>query len=269
MRDTDVFLACVIPALLTQWEMNILLQISMRYLKGTCYHVWPIRDMATPFQQPSTGQISTPPQERNAGEPVKQAGGRHRKKMGGARPGPTTPIRLAGPAETFYLQVKGTAMGSHVAPPYANAYMIDFEESIIYKNPLFQANVILWKRYIDDVFCIWHGPTETLHSFFETLNVSWPGISFTISNSPERMNFLDTLVIKNPEGLLGTDLYSKSTDRNSLLHFESLHPPSTKKSIPRAQYQRVQQIVSNMSVRESRIREMTHKFEARGYPSPF
>ncbi|CAJ0947895.1 unnamed protein product, partial [Ranitomeya imitator] len=136
--------------------------------------------------------------------------------------------------------VRGTAMGSHAAPPYANAYMIDFEESIIYKNPLFQDNVIIWKRYIDDVFCIWRGSTETLHAFFEVLNTSWPGIGFTINYDLVRMNFLDTLVIKNPEGVLSTDLYSKSTDRNSLLHFGSLHPPSTKKSIPRAQFHRVQ-----------------------------
>ncbi|XP_077129882.1 uncharacterized protein LOC143785095 [Ranitomeya variabilis] len=110
----------------------------------------------------------------------------------------------------------------------------------------------------------WIEPAQVLPPSISLAN----GISFTISHSPERMNFLDTLVIKNPEGLLSTDLYSKSTDRNSLLHFESLHPPSTKKSIPRAQYQRVQRIVSDMSVRESQIREMTHKFEARGYPLP-
>ncbi|CAJ0963975.1 unnamed protein product [Ranitomeya imitator] len=110
--------------------------------------------------------------------------------------------------------VRGTAMGSHAAPPYANAYMIDFEESIIYKNPLFQDNVIIWKRYIDDVFCIWRGSTETLHVFFEVLNTSWPGIGFTINYDLVRMNFLDTLVIKNPEGVLSTDLYSKITDES-------------------------------------------------------
>ncbi|CAJ0954911.1 unnamed protein product [Ranitomeya imitator] len=54
--------------------------------------------------------------------------------------------------DTFFLQKRGTAMGSHAAPPYANAYMIDFEESKIYPSPLFRDNVIIWKRYIDDIF---------------------------------------------------------------------------------------------------------------------
>ncbi|CAJ0951440.1 unnamed protein product [Ranitomeya imitator] len=57
--------------------------------------------------------------------------------------------------DNFYLQIRGTAMGSNVAPQYANAYMADFEENIIYKQALFRENVIVWKRYIDDVFCIW------------------------------------------------------------------------------------------------------------------
>ncbi|CAJ0933467.1 unnamed protein product [Ranitomeya imitator] len=174
--------------------------------------------------------------------------------------------RLLEGAEMDPEQVRGTAMGSHAAPPYANAYMIDFEESVIYKNSLFQDHVILWKRYIDDVFCIWHGSPESLDNFFAILNVSWPGFEFTINTSQDKINFLDTLVIKDKDGRLSTDLYFKDTDRNSLLHFDSLHPPSTKRSIPRAQYQRVQRIVSNTETRESRIEGMTRKFQARGYP---
>ncbi|CAJ0966787.1 unnamed protein product, partial [Ranitomeya imitator] len=170
--------------------------------------------------------------------------------------------------DTFYLQKRGTAMGSHAAPPYANAYMVHFEESIIYMNSLFKENIITWKRYIDDVFCVWRGSEETLHSFLSLLNTSWPGITFTINYDLWSMNFLDTLVVKDPDGLLSTDLYSKSTDCNSLLHFQSLHPPSTKRSIPKAQYQRVQRIVSDINTRDQRTQEMTQKFQARGYPLP-
>ncbi|CAJ0960174.1 unnamed protein product [Ranitomeya imitator] len=184
--------------------------------------------------------------------------------------------------EKTAMDVRGTAMGSHAAPPYANAYMIDFEESVIYKHHLFRDNVIVWKRYIDDVFCIWGGSIEPLNMFLEVLNSSWPDISFTISYNLWSMNFLDTLVIKSPDGCLSTDLYSKvsagkhsagdrqqkSTDRNSLLHFQSLHPPSTKRSIAKAQYHGVHRIVSDIQTRDIRTREMTDKFQARGYPLP-
>ncbi|CAJ0940256.1 unnamed protein product [Ranitomeya imitator] len=170
--------------------------------------------------------------------------------------------------DTFYLQKRGTAKGSHAAPPYANLYMVDFEESRIYPRPLFRDNVSVWRRYIDDVFCIWQGSEESLHTFLSFLNTSWPGITFTMSYDLWRINFLDTMVVKDSSSLLSTDLYSKSMDRNSLLHFNSLHSPSTKRSIPNAKYQRVEHIVSNLDTRKLRTQEMTLKFRARGYPLP-
>ncbi|CAJ0964569.1 unnamed protein product, partial [Ranitomeya imitator] len=167
--------------------------------------------------------------------------------------------------DTFYLQKRGTAMGSNVAPPYANTYMTEFETSVIYKHPLFQ-NVSLWKRFIDDIFCIWGGTLESLQEFFLFLNGAWPGIKFTISHDSHSINFLDTMVLKDQAGFLTTDLFTKSTDRNSLLHFQSFHPPSTKRSIPISQFQRVKRIVPDRNLCENRLQNMTSKFIERGYP---
>ncbi|CAJ0951139.1 unnamed protein product [Ranitomeya imitator] len=126
--------------------------------------------------------------------------------------------------DSFYLQRRGTAMGSNVAPPYANTYMALFETSVIYKHPLFIHNVSVWKRYIDDVFCLWGGSLESLQEFFLFLNDAWPGIKFTISHDQNAINFLDTTVLKDSAGLLTTDLYSKPTDRNSLLYTTRASP---------------------------------------------
>ncbi|CAJ0955405.1 unnamed protein product [Ranitomeya imitator] len=59
--------------------------------------------------------------------------------------------------DTFYVQVQGSAMGSNVAPPYANGFMSSFETEFIYSNELYQSHCLLWRRYIDDVFCLWRG----------------------------------------------------------------------------------------------------------------
>ncbi|CAJ0952386.1 unnamed protein product [Ranitomeya imitator] len=83
---------------------------------------------------------------------------------------------------------------------------------------------------------------------------------------PHRIKFLDTMVIKNDEGFLSTDLYIKSTDRNSLLHFHSFHPNPVKKSIPSSQIQRVNRIVSDNTIREQCQRELHTRFRERGYP---
>ncbi|CAJ0922469.1 unnamed protein product [Ranitomeya imitator] len=136
-------------------------------------------------------------------------------------------------------------MGSNVAPPYANAYMAHYEDTLIYTNELFLNHVLTWKRYIDDVFCIWKGDLDSLQTFFLFLKTAWPGLDFTMTQDSHQISFLDTLVNKDTNGNLSTDLYSKPTDRNSLLHFDSFHPPNMKKSIPKSQLNRVTRIVSD------------------------
>ncbi|CAJ0919662.1 unnamed protein product [Ranitomeya imitator] len=168
--------------------------------------------------------------------------------------------------DSYYLQTKGSAMGSNVAPPYANAYMAHYEDTLIYTNSLFRQHVLTWKRYIDDIFCIWKGDLDSLQIFFQFLKNAWPGLDFTMSHDPHQISFLDTLVNKDTDGNLSTDLYSKPTDRNSLLHYDSFHPPNMKKSIPKSQLNRVTKIVSDPVIKDQRISEMKSKFRERGYP---
>ncbi|CAJ0965652.1 unnamed protein product, partial [Ranitomeya imitator] len=163
----------------------------------------------------------------------------------------------------FFLQSKGTAMGSNVALPYANSYMALFEEEVVYSDPLFQAYCPVWKRYIYDVFCIWTCTPQTLDLFFHNLNTAWPGLTFTITSSTQQVNFLDTLVMKDETGTLTKDLYTKPTDKNSLLPFQSIHLIATKKSIPRSQFKRVQRIVTEPTVLKTRTEEMYNKFRER------
>ena len=50
-----------------------------------------------------------------------------------------------------YLQVGGTAMGTKLAPSYANIYMGWFEDTHVYP---YDPQPLIWKRYIDDIFFI-------------------------------------------------------------------------------------------------------------------
>ncbi|CAJ0964212.1 unnamed protein product [Ranitomeya imitator] len=154
--------------------------------------------------------------------------------------------------DTFYAQQQGTAMGANVAPPYAVAYMAIFEQDFVYDHPLFMSHCRVWRRYIDDIFCIWDGPIESLLSFDQHINglASW-----TLWSTRKKGG--DHLAI---------DLYTKPTDRNGLLLFTSCHPPSIKNSIPKSQFHRVDRIVSDENLKQTRLIEMEHKFIDRGYP---
>ena len=88
-----------------------------------------------------------------------------------------------------YLQINGTAMGTKMAPSYANIFMGDLEERLLLsslKQPL------SWFRFIDDVDMKWtHGDKE-LDEFLEHANSIHPSIKFTHEVSKTKMSFLDT-----------------------------------------------------------------------------
>ena len=49
-----------------------------------------------------------------------------------------------------YLQTQGTAMGTKMTVAFANFFMAKIEKGIIGKSKI---KPLVWKRYIDDVFC--------------------------------------------------------------------------------------------------------------------
>ena len=141
-----------------------------------------------------------------------------------------------------YLQVSGTAMGTRLAPSYANIYMARFEEKHVYTYP---NQPLLWLRYIDDVFMLWIWGREKLSQFVDFLNSCEESIEFTCEASPLSVPFLDVSVYITPLNTIATSLYCKPTDTHSYLMFNSDHPPHTKTAIPYSQFLRVRRICTS------------------------
>ena len=62
----------------------------------------------------------------------------------------------------YYHQLSGTAMGTKLAPSYANLFMTTFEEKYVYTYPL---KPELWNRFIDDISMIWPSGKNSLLKF--------------------------------------------------------------------------------------------------------
>ncbi|XP_041424205.1 uncharacterized protein LOC121395238 [Xenopus laevis] len=90
-------------------------------------------------------------------------------------------------------------------------------------------------------------------------------IKFTWTMDKNCISFLDVNIFRRGTKL-ETDLFRKTTDKNSILHFDSFHPHSLKCSLPYTQYSRVKRIVSDPHTYTKRIEEMTDRFKERGYP---
>ena len=51
----------------------------------------------------------------------------------------------------YYIQKQGTAMGTRMAPSYANLFMGTLETELVKQS---SKNIQIWKRFIDDIFII-------------------------------------------------------------------------------------------------------------------
>ena len=61
-----------------------------------------------------------------------------------------------------FVQQHGTAVGTRMAPAFANLFMGNFEEKALRG---FQDKPLFWFGYIDDIFMVWKHGNEKLDSF--------------------------------------------------------------------------------------------------------
>ena len=138
-----------------------------------------------------------------------------------------------------YVQVNGASMGTKCAPSYASLFMGKFEETHIL--PKIRDLILIYVRYIDDIFFIWTGTERELLQFFSEINSVHPTIKFDYIYSRKNVNFLDSTVTILGNRL-GTSVYTKPTDRKAYLHAKSYHPKSTKEAISFSQASRLRRI---------------------------
>jgi len=165
--------------------------------------------------------------------------------------------------DKHYLQIQGTAMGTKMAPPYANIFMAKIEQQIT-KNHT--EHIDIWKRFIDDIFFIWTGSFTQLTEFMHMANTIHPTIKFTFEYSKNRIHFLDTTIYINKQRQLHTTLYRKPTDKNLILHYTSHHPYHLKRNIAYTQALRYKRIISNNHQLRTELKTLTSILLTRGYP---
>ena len=101
-----------------------------------------------------------------------------------------------------YLQFLGTAIGTKMAPSYANIFMGKLEADLLEQSPV---KPHTWRRFIDDIFMIWTEGEERLKTFMEYMNSFHDIIKFTFEWSYTRVSFLDVSVMLD-NGVISTDL---------------------------------------------------------------
>ena len=94
---------------------------------------------------------------------------------------------------SFLKQLRRTAIGTQMAPPYAIIFMRDLEERILLSCTF---KPLVWWRYIDYIFLLWQPGEEKLKQFLDILNRYHPSITFTSKYHSEMTECLEIEIIK-------------------------------------------------------------------------
>ena len=128
-------------------------------------------------------------------------------------------------------------MGTKMAVALANIFMAKIETEILSKT---KYRPIAFKRFIDDVFCLWNINREHIDQFIEQCNNHHPTIKFTAEISEQEITFLDTSVYKglrfHTESILDVKTHFKPTETFQYTEFTTCHPPGVKKGLKTSPY---------------------------------
>ena len=167
----------------------------------------------------------------------------------------------------MYQQIQGTAMGTKMAPAYANIFMDELEQKIISNLP---TKPLMWKRYIDDIIAVWSDPIDNVKKVLEGLNLVHDTIKFTSEVSSEKIIFLDLEIYKgrrfHKTGHFDIQPHFKETNRFQYLHFNSSHPRATFKGVVRGELTRILRASSDQHTFDNNKKFLLSQFRARGYP---
>ena len=173
----------------------------------------------------------------------------------------------------FYLQLIGTAMGTKMAPTYANL-VLGYLETKLYSKIEQTHGLDLkifvekgWKRFLDDAYITWDEIYGDINVLLEVLNGLHPRISFTLDYQSDSIPFLDILLLRDKENnRITTDIFHKKTDTFNYLPFGSCHPRHVKTNIPYTLARRIRLLTEDNTTREKRYKELSSRLSTKGYP---
>ena len=161
-----------------------------------------------------------------------------------------------------YIQTQGTAMGTRMAPAYANIFMYTIEEKIIDQLP----EIILWRRFIDDIICIFErNEICDAQYILEVANDIIPEIQFTMETiNGMGVNILDTTLTIAEEQII-SEPYIKPTDKRLYVRMDSCHPLHQKLSIAYSQCLRLRRICTSTDTYLTHADKLRTAMIKRGY----
>ena len=164
----------------------------------------------------------------------------------------------------LYKQIDGVSMGNPLGPTFANIFLAHLEKSFV--NLPFSPK--LYKRYIDDTFCVFSNHDDC-NSFFNHINSVHPNLKFTMEKYTNGLAFLDTFVTVDDNNICNTTIFRKPTFTGHILNFSSCCPTNFKVGLILGYLYRAFCVCSSWALFHLEVINITNIFINNGYPINF
>ena len=170
--------------------------------------------------------------------------------------------------DTHWHQLQGTAMGTPPAPTYANLFFAIHENRILRK---YATNLLLYKRYIDDIFGIWipsddkDKDEEQWRNYVSDID-NYHGLKWLFSPRCNTVDFLDITISIKKNDEIHTTLFEKSLNLYLYIPPHSAHPPGVLTGLVIGNCHRIHTLCSDETDRINNLRSFLRRLRARGYP---
>ena len=166
--------------------------------------------------------------------------------------------------DTFWQQKTGTAMGTPPAPPWATLYYAIFEDNFL---PDFKDDLLLYRRFIDDVFGIFLiDPLRPnrFETFAAAMNNPDHELTWIVEQPSQSVIFMD-LRISVTGSRLKTSLYEKRHNLHLYIPPHSCHPPGLLPGMVHGQIFRIFTLCSERQDQHAAVRSFFRQLQVRGY----
>lgn len=168
----------------------------------------------------------------------------------------------------IYHQKDGTAMGTTVAPTYANIVVYMLERHLFVE---FGSDLFLYRRYLDDVFA--YVKRDQLERLQIRLNELHPKLIFEFSSDPNETAFLDLCIFKGErfasQRLFDLKVHQKQMNLYLYIPFHSYHTDAAKRSFIQTELMRYIRNTSGQRDYNQLKQIFYTRLRDRGYPHQF
>lgn len=161
--------------------------------------------------------------------------------------------------------MRGTAMGTQFAPSFSNLYIGLFKILHIMNSHQWKKDIVVYKRYIDNLLFIWWGSEEDFRLFTDYLNNNDWDLTFSGTISSKTISISLFLKLTKKSTL---KTFSKKVNSNSFLDYHSCHYRKWLNNIPFGQLCRIRRNCIGSSDFKKQSKILINKLKDKKYPKP-